>query len=103
MHAKKLAEKHPGWVVVHVGEALRTEIKNRTVEDRWKMVKNLVTGGELAPEVGLINLGMVEFGLFLDFYSGLVICIRNCSIHKYPVLTYIVAVCQVTSLVCLTL
>lgn len=49
--ANKLSEIHPGWVKIHLGDLLRNEVTNRGAEEKWKIVKELVHNGELAPEV----------------------------------------------------
>ena len=43
VQAQKLADKHPGWVHVNLGEILRAKSE----------VKDLVCQGELVPEVSL--------------------------------------------------
>lgn len=46
----KLAE---GWVHLSMGDILRSEIANKgKAEDKWSMIGDLVSKGEMAPEVG---------------------------------------------------
>ncbi|KAK3781305.1 hypothetical protein RRG08_018933 [Elysia crispata] len=56
IQATKLAEKHPGWLNVNIGELLREAIMNKEADDRWKAAKDMVLNGELAPEDLTIDL-----------------------------------------------
>ncbi|GFN85255.1 adenylate kinase isoenzyme 5 [Plakobranchus ocellatus] len=56
IQASKLAEKHPGWLNINIGELLREEIKNKQADERWKAAKDMVLNGELAPEDLTIDL-----------------------------------------------
>lgn len=55
-HAEQVAAKHPGWVSINLGQLLLAEIKNRSTDEKWKAVKDLVVNGELAPEVSCFFL-----------------------------------------------
>jgi adenylate kinase len=50
--AKKLLDKNPGWVHLSMGDLLRTEVAQKgTAGDKWGMIGDLVSQGEMAPEV----------------------------------------------------
>ncbi|XP_055898262.1 uncharacterized protein LOC106054528 isoform X3 [Biomphalaria glabrata] len=55
-HAEQVAAKHPGWVSINLGQLLLAEIKNRSTDEKWKAVKDLVVNGELAPEEVTLEL-----------------------------------------------
>ncbi|RUS83726.1 hypothetical protein EGW08_008522 [Elysia chlorotica] len=61
IQATKLAEKHPGWLNVNVGELLREAIMNKEADERWKAAKDMVLNGELAPEDLTIDLILNTF------------------------------------------
>lgn len=50
--AQKLLEKNPGWVHLSMGDLLKTEVaKKGSVGAKWGMIGDLVSQGEMAPEV----------------------------------------------------
>lgn len=50
--SKKLLAKNPGWVHLSMGDILKAEIANKgTAGDKWGMIGDLVSQGEMAPEV----------------------------------------------------
>lgn len=50
--AKLLLQKYPKWDTVPMGELLRQEVvKHGTANAKWKMVNDLMSKGELVPEV----------------------------------------------------
>ncbi|XP_048773176.2 adenylate kinase isoenzyme 5-like [Ostrea edulis] len=49
--SKKLLAKNPGWVHLSMGDILKAEIANKgTAGDKWGMIGDLVSQGEMAPE-----------------------------------------------------
>ncbi|XP_076455411.1 adenylate kinase isoenzyme 5-like [Babylonia areolata] len=49
--AQLLHQKLSGWVMVPVGELLREEVRDKgTASSKWKMVGDLMSDGEMAPE-----------------------------------------------------
>ena len=66
--AQLLLQKHPGWVTVAMGDLLREEVAMRgTADAKWKMVNELMSKGEMVPEVGLF------FVFFCFFFNTLLI------------------------------
>lgn len=50
--SQKLLEKNPGWVHLSMGDLLRAEVaKKGSAGAKWGMIGDLVSQGEMAPEV----------------------------------------------------
>ena len=54
--AELLLQKYPGWVTIAMGDLLRQEVASKGAADaKWKMVNDLMSKGELVPEVGVFR------------------------------------------------
>ena len=54
--SRKLLAKNPGWVHLSMGDLLKSEIANKgTAGAKWGMIGDLVSQGEMAPEVTTLN------------------------------------------------
>lgn len=52
----RLVERFPGFVHLSIGDLLRAEIsENGTADERWSMVFELISKGEMAPRVSVIT------------------------------------------------
>ncbi|KAK7474074.1 hypothetical protein BaRGS_00034680, partial [Batillaria attramentaria] len=59
--AEMLLQKYPGWVSISIGDLLRSEIANKGEADqKWGMVKDLMSKGELVPEEVVQSLLIVS-------------------------------------------
>ena len=51
-----MVERFPGFVHLSIGDLLRAEIsENGTADERWSMVFELISKGEMAPRVSVIT------------------------------------------------
>lgn len=49
----RIIERYPDFVHLSMGDIIRTEISTHgTADDKWGMISQLVSKGEMAPEVG---------------------------------------------------
>lgn len=59
---KRILERYEGFVHLSMGDIIRTEIsKKGTADDKWGMITQLMSKGEMAPEVTL----------FIDIHRGM--------------------------------
>lgn len=48
--AEVLLKKYPNWVSINIGDLLRAEVDKGEADEKWKMVSDLMSKGELVPE-----------------------------------------------------
>lgn len=70
--SQKLLEKNPGWVHLSMGDLLRAEVaKKGSAGAKWGMIGDLVSQGEMAPEVfSQLTLIFVKNLVYIFCFKG---------------------------------